>query len=75
MVCFCLTRGKKVMLLLNIRDVRKCRNSLELNEFIEKYAAEGNLSNENFDSIYWSLFEEWKRALKTKPAHKPQPMR
>jgi hypothetical protein len=63
------------MLLLNSRDVRKCRNSLELNEFIEKYAAEGNPSKESFDSIYWNLFEEWKRALKTKPPHKSQPMR
>jgi len=53
---------------LNIKDVRKCKNSLELNEFIEKYFAEGNLSNESFDSIYWNLFEEWKRGLKTKPS-------
>jgi hypothetical protein len=58
------------MLLLNSRDVRKCKNSLELNEFIEKYAAEGNMSNESFDSIYWTLFEEWKRGLKTKPSRK-----
>ena len=56
------------MLLLNFKDVRKCRNSLELNEFIEKYAAQGGLSNESFDTIYWNLFEEWKKALKAKPA-------
>lgn len=55
-------------MLLNFKDVRKCRNSIELNEFIEKYAAQGNPSNESFDSIYWNLFEEWKRALKAKPA-------
>jgi hypothetical protein len=55
------------MLLLNIRDVRKCRNSLELNDFIEKYIAEGNSHDESIDSTYWSLFEEWKRALKKKP--------
>ena len=55
------------MLLLNIRDVRKCRNSLELNDFIEKYIAEGNSQNESVDSTYSSLFEEWKRTLKKKP--------
>jgi hypothetical protein len=54
-------------LLLNIWDVRKCRNSLELNDFIEQYVAEGNSSNESFDSIYWNLFEEWKKTLKSKP--------
>jgi len=54
-------------LLLNIRDVRKCRNSLELNDFVEKYISEGNSQNESVDSIYWSLFEEWKRSLKKKP--------
>jgi len=53
--------------LLNIKDVRKCRNSLELNDFIEKYIAEGNAQNESVDSIYWSLFEEWKKTLKQKP--------
>ena len=53
--------------MLNFKDVRKCRNSIELNEFIEKYAAQGNLSNESFDRIYWSLFEEWKKTLKKKP--------
>jgi hypothetical protein len=55
------------MLLLNIKDVRKCRNSLELNDFIEKYIAEGNSKDESIDSTYWSLFEEWKRILKKKP--------
>jgi hypothetical protein len=54
--------------MLNIRDVRKCKNSLELNEFIEKYFAERNSSNESFASIYRSLFEEWKNSLKSKPA-------
>jgi hypothetical protein len=57
-----------VILLLDIKDVRKCRNSLELNDFIEKYIAEGDLANESFDSIYWNLFEEWKKTLKRKPA-------
>jgi len=57
-----------VIILLNIRDVRKCRNSLELNDFIEKYVAEGNSPNESFGSIYWNLFEEWKKSLKSKPA-------
>ena len=56
------------MLLLNIKDVRKCRNSLELNDFIERYIAEGNLQVESVDSIYWSLFEEWKKTLKKKPS-------
>jgi hypothetical protein len=56
-----------VALLLNIRDVRKCRNSLELNDFVEKYISEGNSQNESVDSIYWSLFEEWKKTLKKKP--------
>jgi hypothetical protein len=56
-------------LLLNIRDVRKCRNSLELNDFVEKFIAEGNLQGESIDSVYWSLFEEWKKALKKKPTH------
>jgi hypothetical protein len=55
------------MLLLNIKDVRKCRNSLELNYFIERYIAEGNSQDESVDSIYWTLFEEWKRTLKKKP--------
>ena len=55
------------MLLLNIRDVRKCRNALELNDFIEKYIAERNSQSESVSSIYWSLFEEWKRTLKKKP--------
>ena len=55
------------MLLLDIKDVRKCRNSLELNDFIERYIAEGNSQDESLDSIYWSLFEEWKRTLKKKP--------
>jgi hypothetical protein len=55
------------MLLLNITDVRKCRNSLELNDFVEKYIAEGNSQDESVDSIYWSLFEEWKKTLKKKP--------
>ena len=54
-------------MLLNFKDVRKCRNSIELNEFIEKYAAQGNPPNESFDAIYWNLFEEWKRSLKAKP--------
>ena len=58
---------KEVRLLLNFKDVRKCRNSVELNEFIEKYAVQRNSSNESFDSIYWNLFEEWKKALKAKP--------
>ena len=53
--------------MLNIRDVRKCRNSLELNDFVEKYIAEGNSQDESVDSIYWSLFEEWKKTLKKKP--------
>jgi len=57
------------MFLLNIRDVKKCRNSLELNDFIEKYVAERNSSNESYNSMYWNLFEEWKRTLKRKPAH------
>jgi hypothetical protein len=55
-------------LLLNIRDVRKCRDSFELNQFIEKYIAEGNSLGESFDSIYLRLFEEWKKSLKSKPA-------
>ncbi len=55
-------------LLLNIKDVRKCRNSLELNDFVEKYISEGNSQNESVDSIYWSLFEEWKKSLKKKPS-------
>jgi hypothetical protein len=55
------------MLLLSISDVRKCRNSLELNAFIEKYIAEGNSQGESVASIYWSLFEEWKKTLKKKP--------
>jgi len=55
--------------LLNIKDVRKCRNSLELNDFVEKFIAEGNLQEESVDSIYWSLFEEWKKTLKKKPTH------
>jgi hypothetical protein len=59
--------SKEVILLLTIRDVKKCRNSLELNDFIEKYIAEGNSSDESFDSIYWHLFEEWKKTLKKKP--------
>jgi hypothetical protein len=54
--------------MLNARDVRKCKNSLELNQFIEKYIAERNSSNESFGSIYWSLFEEWKNSLKSRPA-------
>lgn len=56
--------------MLNIRDVKKCRNSLELNDFIEKYVAERNSSNESYNSMYWNLFEEWKRTLKRKPAYK-----
>ena len=55
-------------MLLDIRDIRKCKNSLELNDFIEKYVAQGNSSKESFDSIYWNLFEEWKKSLKNKPA-------
>ena len=55
--------------MLNIRDVRKCRNSLELNDFVEKYIAEGNLQDESVASIYWSLFEEWKKSLKRKPTN------
>ena len=55
------------MLLLNIKDVRKCRNSLELNDFVEKYISEGNSQNESIESIYWNLFEEWKKSLKRKP--------
>jgi len=38
-----------------------------LNEYIERYTAKGNQSNEKFDTIYWNVFEEWKRALKDKP--------
>lgn len=53
--------------MLNIRDARKCKNALELNEFIEKYVAERNSSNESFSSIYRRLFEEWKNSLKSKP--------
>ena len=55
------------MLLLNFKDVTKCRNSIELNEFIEEYAAQGGFSNESFDTVYWNLLEEWKKALKAKP--------
>jgi hypothetical protein len=58
---------REVILLLDIRDIRKCKNSLELNDFIEKYIAQGNPSKESFDSIYWNLFEEWKKSLKNKP--------
>jgi len=54
-------------LLLSMKDVRKCRNSLELNNFIEKYIAERNSPNESFNSTYWTLFEEWKKTLKDKP--------
>lgn len=57
------------MLLLDFKDVRKCRNSLELNDFIERYIAEGNSQDESADSIYWSLFEEWKKTLKKKPTN------
>ncbi len=53
--------------MLNVRDVRKCKDSLELNDFVEKYISEGNSQNESIDSIYWSLFEEWKKSLKKKP--------
>ena len=56
-----------MILLLDIRDIRKCKNSLELNDFIEKYIAQGNSSNKSFDIIYWNLFEEWKKSLKNKP--------
>jgi hypothetical protein len=58
---------REVVLLLSIRDVRKCKNSLELNDFVEKYIAEGNSQDESVDTIYWSLFEEWKKTLKKKP--------
>ena len=54
-------------MLLNFKDVRNCRNSLELNDFIERYIAEGNSQDESVGSIYWSLFEEWKKTLKKKP--------
>ena len=54
--------------MLNIKEVSKCRNSLELNDFVEKYISEGNSQNESVDSIYWSLFQEWKKSLKKKPA-------
>ena len=53
--------------MLNIRDVRKCRNSLELNDFVEKYIAERNSQDESVASIYWTLYEEWKKTLKKKP--------
>lgn len=53
--------------LLNSRDVRKCRNSFELNNFVEKYIAEGNSHDETVDSVYWTLYEEWKKTLKRKP--------
>lgn len=56
------------MLLLNFKDVRKCKNSLELNDFIERYIAEGNSQGGSVDSTYWCLFEEWKKTLKSKPA-------
>jgi len=55
------------MLLLSITDVRKCRNSLELNDFVEKYIAERNSQDESVASIYWTLYEEWKKTLKKKP--------
>ena len=58
------TRGDTV----NVEDVRKCMNSLELNDFIERYIAEENSQVEGVDGIYWSLFEEWKKTLKKKPA-------
>jgi hypothetical protein len=67
---FSMDEGKnqrEVVLLLSIRDVRKCKNSLELNDFVEKYIAEGNSQDESVDTIYWSLFEEWKKTLKKKP--------
>lgn len=54
--------------MLDSRDVRKCKNALELNDFIEKYIAEGNSRGETVDGVYWRLFEEWKRTLKKKPA-------
>jgi hypothetical protein len=60
------------MLLLNTGNVRKCRNSSELNNFIEKYVAELDSSDESFNTIYWRLFEEWKKTLKNKPARLPQ---
>jgi len=53
--------------LLSAKDVRKCRNSSELNDFIEKYIAERNSPNESFNSTYWNLYEEWKKTLKNKP--------
>ncbi len=57
-------------MLLNSRDVRKCRDSLELNDFVEKYIAEGVSQDETVDSVYWGLYEEWKKTLKKKPARK-----
>jgi hypothetical protein len=54
--------------LLSMKDVRKCKNSLELNDFIEKYVAERNSPDDSFDTIYWNLFQEWKKTLKRKPA-------
>jgi hypothetical protein len=51
-----------------MKDVRKCKNSLELNDFIEKYVAERNSPDDSFDTIYWNLFQEWKKTLKRKPA-------
>jgi len=57
-----------VIFLLSMKDVRKCKNSLELNDFIEKYVAERNSPDDSFDTIYWNLFQEWKKTLKRKPA-------
>jgi hypothetical protein len=53
---------------VNIKDVRKCRDSVELNEFVERYFAEGNSHGDTINSIYWRLYEEWKKSLKKKPA-------
>lgn len=58
---------EEMMLMMNFKDVRNCRNSLELNDFIEKYIAERNSQGENVNNMYWSLFEEWKKTLKNKP--------
>jgi len=57
---------KEVVYSLNFKDVRKCRNSAELNELIEKHVGQGNPSKESFREICWNLFEEWKKALKAK---------
>lgn len=48
--------------MLNFDDVKNCKTTEILNEFIRQYLNERNLKGEQRKKTYWALFYAWKES-------------